>query len=206
MALSFDDGPSEHTEEILDILKEHDARATFFLSGIINGHQELDLHWRRLMHRITNEGHQIASHTWSHPNLDTLKSKDRKEEMYKTERAIANVLGMVPRFMRAPKIKCNKDCQKDMKDLAYHIVTWQYDSEDWRGLGAEQQLANLTRAMDSTPEDGNMLIIQHDLGSNGNVTDVLNGLLWHMESTKAWVAVPIIECLGHPVEEAMRAV
>ena len=63
--------------------------------------------------------------------------------MYKNERAIANVIGKYPTFVRAPMIRCNDKCMDDMKSLGYHVVDWQFDSEDWK----EEKPANRMRLM-----------------------------------------------------------
>ena len=206
LALSFDDGPSKYTTQVLDILRAHNAHATFFLGGIFNGRGQLDKDWAPVVQRIITDGHQIGSHTWSHPNLDVLSSAQRKDEMHKNERAIANVIGKIPTFMRAPMIKCNKDCQKNMKDMGYHVVDWQYDSEDWKvpRKSVEDILYNnLIPAMDKNGPEGNMFVVQHDiLNSTAKLTDAL---LAHMHDTKDdWSAVPLVECLGHDLDDAFR--
>lgn len=122
LALTFDDGPTVYTEALLDMLKAHKARATFFLGGNINGKGELDKVWNKTITRMMKEGHQVASHSWSHPDLSSLTSAERKLEMVKNERAIANVVGKYPTFMRAPMIKCNEECMRDMHDLGYYVV------------------------------------------------------------------------------------
>lgn len=53
-----------------------------------------------------DEGHQIASHTWSHPDLCNITSAQRKDEMYKNEMAIRNVVGVIPTYMRPPFSSC----------------------------------------------------------------------------------------------------
>lgn len=121
-ALTFDDGPSEHTHEVLDVLKEFDARGTFFLGGVINGRGQIDETWTPIVKRMVTEGHQVGSHTWSHPNMSDISSKARKQEMYKNERAILNVIGKMPTFMRAPMVDCRDGCMSDMKALGYHVV------------------------------------------------------------------------------------
>lgn len=100
----------------------HDARATFFVAGVNNGHGQLDIAWADVLRRMVNEGHQIGSHTWSHPNLDKLPSAERKIQMYKTEKSIVNVIGKIPTFMRPPMVICGDGCKADMKDLGYHVV------------------------------------------------------------------------------------
>jgi len=206
LALSFDDGPTDHTHKVLGVLKAHDARATFFLGGVFNKHGQLDKDWVPIVRRMVTEGHQIGSHTWSHPVLDNLKSAQRKDEMHKNERAIANIIGKIPTFMRPPKIICNNDCRKDMKDLGYHVVNWEIDSEDWKvplKSGKDILEKFLIPAMDRAGPDGNMFTIQHDTRSE--TAKIVDALLTHMhEKNDGWAAVPLVECLGHDLDDAYQ--
>jgi peptidoglycan/xylan/chitin deacetylase (PgdA/CDA1 family) len=95
IALTFDDGPSEHTGNLLDILAEYNAKATFFIAGNNNGKGEIDTtkKWFDLIRRMIAEGHQVASHTFDHVRLSKTSSELRKIEMLKNERAIANIVG-----------------------------------------------------------------------------------------------------------------
>jgi peptidoglycan/xylan/chitin deacetylase (PgdA/CDA1 family) len=124
VAMTFDDGPNVYTGELLDKLKVAGAKATFMISANNNGRQidQGDI-WSELLKRMIDEGHQVASHTWSHPHMDAITSEDRKMEMAKTERAIANIIGKYPTYMRPPYSQCESKsgCQKDMKDMGYSI-------------------------------------------------------------------------------------
>ena len=97
IALTFDDGPAEWTEPILDILAEHSAHATFFVIGSI-ARQRPDV-----IHRMDAEGHEIGNHTWSHPYLarDCQDSRVRSE-LERTNALIAEIVGRAPRRFRAP--------------------------------------------------------------------------------------------------------
>lgn len=64
------------------------------------------LAWPALIQRMYNSGHQIASHTWSHPDLCNITSAQRKNEMYKNEMALRNILGVIPTYMRPPYSSC----------------------------------------------------------------------------------------------------
>jgi peptidoglycan/xylan/chitin deacetylase (PgdA/CDA1 family) len=70
------------------------------------------------------DGHQVCSHTWSHANLDTLTSYERKNEMWKNEMALRNILGVIPTYMRPPYSACTAStgCEADMAALGYHIT------------------------------------------------------------------------------------
>jgi peptidoglycan/xylan/chitin deacetylase (PgdA/CDA1 family) len=97
IALTFDDGPSEWTEPILDELARHDAGATFFLVG-----SEAE---RRpeIVRRIAAEGHEIGNHTWSHPHLARDCDDGRVlAELGRTSDTLAEISGSRPRRFRAP--------------------------------------------------------------------------------------------------------
>jgi peptidoglycan/xylan/chitin deacetylase (PgdA/CDA1 family) len=97
IALTFDDGPSEWTGPILELLRDHGARATFFVVGSV-AQQHADL-----IRRIVEEGHELGNHSWSHPALAADCDEERiHEELERTSSAIAEIVGRRPRRFRAP--------------------------------------------------------------------------------------------------------
>ncbi|KAK6586201.1 hypothetical protein PZA11_001258 [Diplocarpon coronariae] len=125
MALTFDDGPFIYTSHILDLLDKYSAKATFFITGNNNGAQFRLEYCRRLLtvvgkgqidntsteypaliKRMYDGGHQVASHTWSHADLCNITSAQRKDEMYKNEMALRNIVGIIPTYMRPPYSSC----------------------------------------------------------------------------------------------------
>lgn len=133
LALTYDDGPSEFTPMLLDVLDDHNAKATFFVGGNINGKGSIDEQkWTTIIRDAFQRGHQIGTHTWSHPHMSKISKHDRYTEIVKNESALRMILGKVPRYLRAPYIECSADsgCLKDVKDLGLQLVEWQYDSED----------------------------------------------------------------------------
>ena len=94
-AMTFDDGPGEHTSALLDLLATYDAKATFFIVSNNDGKGEIDTNktWFDLIRRMVAEGHQVASHTFDHVRLSMAPSELRKTEILKNERAIANIIG-----------------------------------------------------------------------------------------------------------------
>lgn len=168
IALTYDDAPSNNTEALLDILRDAGANATFFVSGNTNAKGQIDKtpEWIAAVKRMDAEGHQIASHTWSHPDLDQLSSEDRQLEMRKNERAIANILNKYPTYMRPPYMRCSNEtgCLNDMKTLGYHVVMNSVDSNDWMH---PRNLTDMIKTFElglnqTTPDDGNMLLMQHE--------------------------------------------
>lgn len=95
IALTYDDGPNEHTSLLLDLLAVYKAKATFFISGSSNGKGAIDTteKWFDLIKRMIAEGHQVASQTFGHVRLSDARGEVRKTEMLQNERAIANIIG-----------------------------------------------------------------------------------------------------------------
>jgi peptidoglycan/xylan/chitin deacetylase (PgdA/CDA1 family) len=106
LALTFDDGPSPWTIEILDLLAEHGARATFFVLGAsIEGREGT-------LRRAIAEGHQLGLHSWSHPHLPDLSPGEVRDEMFRTQAAIERATGSVARFWRPPYFEADEHVRR----------------------------------------------------------------------------------------------
>ena len=102
LALTFDDGPSEWTPLILDLLAEYHARATFFVLGAGIAGRE------RTLKRALGEGHELGLHGWSHRSLTRLSDAEIREEMLETQKAIEHTTGVAARVWRPPYFKVNE--------------------------------------------------------------------------------------------------
>lgn len=102
VGLTYDDGPYIYTNDLLDLLASYNFKATFFITGNNNGKGPIDetAAWTAVIKRMIAEGHQVASHTWSHADLSTLTDADRETEMIKNEMALRNIIGKIPTYMR----------------------------------------------------------------------------------------------------------
>ena len=126
IALTFDDGPHyKYTAEILDILNEYDAKATFFVVG------QLAERYPELILRELSEGHEVASHTWSHPNLVTIPESTLMNELLTTEQLLFELAEYRPRLFRPPEGKYGNAVRKVARQLDYELVLWTVDTRDW---------------------------------------------------------------------------
>ncbi|WP_027308349.1 polysaccharide deacetylase family protein [Caloramator sp. ALD01] len=121
--LTFDDGPSyKITNQILDILKEKEVKATFFLIG--NKVEDR----AEIVKRMYNEGHSIGLHSYTHKMKQIYKSEDTFiEEMKKTEDAVYNVIGVRPKIIRFPGGSIghlDEDFHEKLHDLGYKVYDW----------------------------------------------------------------------------------
>jgi peptidoglycan/xylan/chitin deacetylase (PgdA/CDA1 family) len=126
LALTFDDGPSRWTGAVLDLLREHEARATFFLIGQRVRERPDDAR------RVLAEGHEVGSHTMTHPRLTEIDDEEARREIEDGARAVADVLGERPQLFRAPGFHADERVLAIVKDLKLEAVFADVDPQDWR--------------------------------------------------------------------------
>lgn len=157
VALTFDDGPdSDTTVQVLDVLKEHDVKATFF---VIGKRAEAD---KEVLKRMKDEGHIIGNHTWNHPDLMKLDKDTIAKELMETEDLVEKIVGYRMSLFRSPYGSLNRDNVKQVADLGYKIIAWNVDSLDWKSLSGEQVRTNILENV----RNGS-IILQHSAGGPG---------------------------------------
>ncbi|KAF9925744.1 Carbohydrate esterase 4 protein [Linnemannia zychae] len=138
-AISFDDGPGQLTDELLDALEEQNLQVTFFMNGD-NWSCIYRPETQRLLKRAYNAQHQIAAHPWSHKDLDSLSDDEIRQEMLRIEDAFLQILGAVPRYMRPPYGQHGERVRRILEDMGYIIILWDVD----RFMPEEEDLSNVS--------------------------------------------------------------
>eukprot|EP00833_Pecoramyces_ruminatium_P012685 jgi/Orpsp1_1/1186717/evm.model.d7180000052762.1 len=136
-ALTYDDGPTQYADIILDLLKKYDIKATFFVLGNMYIKSN-EAEWSRIIKRMDSEGHIIGSHTYSHDDLTSLAPEEIIEDMQKIEDAVYNAIGKRPAFMRPPYGSGNGDekVMKTLKEFGINAAcNWHIDPMDWDNKG-----------------------------------------------------------------------
>ncbi|EEP79804.1 hypothetical protein UREG_04650 [Uncinocarpus reesii 1704] len=205
VALTYDDGPNVYTNDLLDILDSYDAKATFFVTAFNSGKGSIDdpsYPWRDIVQRMYDSGHQIASHTWSHQNLDHMSSALRREQMIKTEMVLVNIFGAFPTYMRPPYSACSvqSGCLADMDELGYHVSYFNVDTDDYNNASPHQiqrskDLFDHSMAMHEATGRP-MLVIAHDVHEQTVYNLTVHMLRRLYESN--YKPVTLGECLGDP--------
>lgn len=134
IAISFDDGPHpKYTTQILDLLKEYDIKATFFVLG---KHAEL---YPEIIKRQILEGHEIGNHSYSHVNMKKVSNKVIKEEYQKTQEIIYSISNTKPKIFRPPYGNYNNEIIKIVTNDDSSVILWTYyqDSKDWSNPGID---------------------------------------------------------------------
>ena len=131
IAMTFDDGPSATlTPKLLDILAAHHIKATFFVLGeMVAEHPEI-------LARAAREGHEIASHSWSHPNLAKMSQESVRSQLQRTDDAIKSATGKSPTLLRPPYGSITEREKRWIQDeFGYDIILWDVDPLDWKRPG-----------------------------------------------------------------------
>lgn len=198
VALTYDDGPYLYTNQLLDVLKDYGFTATFFITGnnLHKGPIDETEPYPTIIRRMVDEGHQIASHTWSHYSLSNIPSDMRKQQMVKNERAIANIIGKYPTYMRPPYSQCSQGsgCWADMKALGYHRVYFDLDTQDYLNPNSIQNSRDIVAQILGTGGATDYLAIQHDLVAQSVAN--LSPFFFDQIKAKGWKGVTAGECLG----------
>ncbi|KAJ4382155.1 hypothetical protein N0V86_002484 [Didymella sp. IMI 355093] len=207
VALTYDDGPQkDYTTHVLDVFKTYNAKATFFITGnnINKGEIDTTPEFSSVIKRMDSEGHHIASHTWTHLDLSAVSSIDRKQQMWKNEMALRNIIGKIPTYMRPPYSSCTAEsgCEKDMADLGYHVTYFDVDTDDYNqdDVNKIQNSKNYFKgnitANGASPATSEWLSIGHDIHYQTvyNLTDYMLSTLTGL----GYKAVTVGECLGDP--------
>lgn len=126
IALTFDDGPHpEFTPRLLERLKSLNVKATFFVVG------EKVEESPDLTKSIVQAGHEIANHSYSHPNLKTLTEPQITEEIEKNNKAIFEACGKEPLFFRPPGGNYNETVIRTLNKVGMPLALWTYNPKDF---------------------------------------------------------------------------
>ena len=129
IALTFDDGPTEHTEEILDILQKENACATFFVLG-----NKVDLYQDTLI-RAVKLGNEIGNHSYNHKWLSRLPKEEIKEQIQTTQEKVKHITGIYPRYLRPTYGSINN---KIRNATNLKIALWNIDPKDWKNKSSNE--------------------------------------------------------------------
>ena len=149
IAITFDDGPGAYTAQLLDELAARDVKATFFVSGYRAAN------YPETLKRMVSEGHQLASHTQNHENLNTLSAAKIADEISRTQDYITAAGGDNPSYIRPPYGNANKTVRAQAPSP---LINWSVDPEDWKYHNADTVCSNILAGS----YDGAIILV-HDI-------------------------------------------
>ena len=149
IALTFDDGPSDFTDRLLDCLEANNVKATFFLAG-----QEVE-YFQEPVTRMEELGCELGNHSYDHPDLATLSADDVSSQLSRTDQLIKDLTGHIATVVRPPYGSFN-DTVAGI--AARPLILWSVDTLDWETQNVDSTVQNV---MDNAA-DG-QIILMHDI-------------------------------------------
>lgn len=150
VALTFDDGPSNtYTNQILDVLEQYNAKATFFVLGNRVGS------YPKTLQRAYSLGCEIGSHTYNHKNLTKLSIEDIKWQVTQTSQSVEAILSTTPKLVRPPYGSFNDIVKQNVNSP---IILWSIDTLDWKTRNKD----SVVKAVLNKVQDGD-IILMHDI-------------------------------------------
>lgn len=149
IALTFDDGPSTYTKEIMETLKDNHMNATFFVLG-----SKIEKYADVIKEQIAL-GNEIGSHTYSHKYLTKIDEEAVQNEIRMTNEAYKKVTGKDIKLTRPPYGSINDEVKNELNTI---FITWNVDTEDWR---SKNVTSIVNRVMDDV-SDGS-IVLMHDV-------------------------------------------
>jgi peptidoglycan/xylan/chitin deacetylase (PgdA/CDA1 family) len=209
--LTFDDGPYTYTSQLLDVLEKYEVKATFFIAGNNRGKGRIDdesTGWTPIIQRMHDYGHQLASHTWTHRNLNEVSDHVRETEMIYNEMAFRNILGIIPTYMRPPFLECSvkSGCMDTMDKLGYHVISTNLDTKDYENddpslIHISEDRFSSMQSSDETNHD--YIVLAHDVHYQTVAT--LAEYMIDVSRGRGYKLVTVGECLGDPYENWYRS-
>lgn len=166
-AITFDDGPSQHTGYILDVLKRKKAKAAFFFVG------RNALKQPYLVKRAAKEGHIIGCHTFNHTTTFCRRNATLENEIFKTKELIESIAGKPVRYFRPPRGIFDQKTRAMLTQRKLPMVLWTLSSKDWSGISERKITSNILSAV----KNGDVLLF-HDTKPNTAlaIEEIIDGI------------------------------
>ncbi|MEP7130977.1 MAG: glycosyltransferase [Sphingomicrobium sp.] len=214
VALTFDDGPDPRwTPRVLDILQQKRVSATFFIVG------ENALPERGLIGRMIREGHEVGSHTYTHPNLATVGKTQTLFELNATQRLFEAFTGRMLKLFRAPFFGDAEPTTADeilpvweAQNRGYVSVGLHVDSEDWQRPGVPTIVNNaVSRVLsasancndESESQCSRNIVLLHDSGGDRSQTVAALPIIIDTLRSRGIRFVPVSELAGLSMQQVM---
>ncbi|RAP74889.1 polysaccharide deacetylase family protein [Paenibacillus montanisoli] len=197
LALTFDDGPyPKMTNEILDLLKQYNAKATFFVLGYrVKQYPEM-------IKREIEEGHEVANHTYSHPffTKGTSPSIIQKEIM-QTEDSLVKLTGKKPHLFRPPGGFYNEQTIQIAHKLGYTTVLWSWhqDTGDWRRPGVNR----IAQKVLNNARNGDIVLLHDYIPGSGQTVQALRIILPEL-TKRGFKLVTVTELMEDKTGDMLR--
>jgi polysaccharide deacetylase family sporulation protein PdaB len=184
VAITFDAAwGAEDTDKLLEILKNNDVKATFFLCGYwVDKYPDE-------VKKIYESGHDIGNHSNTHPHSSKLSLEQNKQNITDCHNKIKNLLGIEPTLYRPPFGEYNNTVLDAARECGYYSIQWDIDSLDWKELGIESEINKVLNHPHLN--NGSIILFHNDAKYTPDCLDtIIKGL-----KEKGYEIVPVSELI-----------
>ncbi|MCL2569011.1 MAG: polysaccharide deacetylase family protein [Oscillospiraceae bacterium] len=157
IALTFDDGPSGYTSQLLDALYARNVPVTFFVLG-----QQVAA-YPSVAQRIVQEGHELANHSYRHPDLSRMSAAGIRDELTHCRNIIYQITGRYPTLLRPPYGSHNATVQSVAREFGYPLILWSVDTRDWESRNVNAIMGHFVAPNGTVRIREGDIILMHDI-------------------------------------------
>lgn len=166
--LTFDDGPHPvYTPQVLDLLTQYDAKATFYVVG------RMVSNFPDVARRVAAEGHSIQLHTWHHDNLTKLSRQEFVADSNRVQALLAKTVGMRASCLRPPYGAINSRVRQWATELNLGVSMWDVSGADWTDISAD----TIARIVTARVTPGSVVLLHDGGGNRGRTVSALETIL-----------------------------
>lgn len=191
--LTFDDGPSSSTEEILDILDQYGVKATFFVTG------REDTYYLPMYRRIVEDGHTLGMHSYSHKYSEIYASLDAfQADLHRLQTFLYETTGIWCKLYRFPGGSSNTVSRVDMSKLADYLVHEDIVYYDWNVASGDDRAGTTTEiliqnVLTGVPKFHTCIVLMHDAADKKHTVEALPQIIEAIQQMDNTVLLPITE-------------
>lgn len=192
--LTFDDGPSENTDKILDVLAEYDVKATFFVIGKTKDY------YIPMYQRIVEEGHSLGMHSFSHEYTDIYDSVENfRKDLHKIQDYLYDVTGQVINLYRFPGGSSNGYCRTDINDYLTYLRDYNISYFDWNVSSEDASEYKLTKeeivdnVISRVDKYETVVVLFHDAAYRDTTVEALPEIIEKIQAMENTVILPITD-------------
>lgn len=165
--LTFDEGyEAGYTSKILDVLKENNVKAAFFITAHYLNTAE------RLVERMINEGHIVGNHTSTHPSMPSISDSEIAKELMQLHHAVYEKFNYEMKYIRPPKGEFNERTLKKSTELGYKTVMWSFAYFDWDEKKQPSQ-EETKKMIINNFHNGEIMLLHPNSKTNSEVLDYI---------------------------------
>lgn len=190
--LTFDDGPSSNTDAILDILKQYDVKATFFVTG------KPQEQYQAMYQRIAAEGHTLGMHSYSHKYEEIYASEEAfEEDLSKLQDFLYDTTGVWSHFYRFPGGSSNQVSTVDMRELAAYMQQQDIYYLDWNvasGDATNKKIKAQTlvdNVLTGVGKHQTSVVLLHDAANKNATVEALPAIIEGVQAMEDTVLLPV---------------